>query len=114
MMLDYLYPVIVYYGDEPDDYEKTEHQGMISPIQLKKEPYEVNVNANGFSFHVIFGHHQNGWFLCIPNWSYGCELSHPSDLFWNLESMTRIDSRLDYEDLVAVAHAIKMLSSYID
>ena len=82
--------------------------------RLKEEPYEAEVNAMGYSFHILFGHHRDGWFLCIPNWNFGCELAHPSDLFWNMDSMTRETSKLDYEDATAIAYALNTLSSYLE
>ena len=38
----------------------------IHPIQLHAQPYEVKLNLNGNSYHLIFGRQVNGWFLCIP------------------------------------------------
>ena len=114
MILEYPYPVVTYYGDDPDDCEVDQYQGSITTIRLKEEPYEAEVNAMGYSFHILFGYHRDGWFLCIPNWNFGCELAHPSDLFWNMDSMTRETSMLDYEDATAIAYALNTLSSYLE
>ena len=38
---------------------------------------------------MIAGPQLNGYFLCIPNWEIGCELSRLSDIFWNSEQLSR-------------------------
>ncbi len=45
------------------------------------------INANGLSLYTIFGKSKNGYFLCVPDKQYhiGCELAHPSDIFYNAE-----------------------------
>ena len=45
MILEYPYPVVTYYGDDPDDCEVDQYQGSITTIRLKEEPYEAEVNA---------------------------------------------------------------------
>lgn len=49
--------------------------GDIFPIQLGQQPYEATICIRGYSYHLIFGQQTNGWFLCIPNWEIGVELS---------------------------------------
>lgn len=64
-------------------------KGRIIPINLEAPPYEADFEIDGFSYHLIFGPQINGWFLCVPNWNIGAELAHPSDTFWNFESISR-------------------------
>ena len=53
MILEYPYPVVTYYGDDPDDCEVDQYQGSITTIRLKEEPYEAEVNAMGWHTHPI-------------------------------------------------------------
>ena len=101
----YWYPVVYMDDDDPEDHVVVQEQGRIIPHQLSKEPYEVDVEALGYSFHLIFGRQCNGWFLCIPNWNIGCELADPSDRFWNLDSILKTD-QLDYEEGTAIVWAL--------
>ena len=71
----YWYPVSYLNGEEPYGSVVVRKSGRIIPLQLKKEPYEVDVEAGGASFHLIFGHKTNGMFLCVPDRNIGCELS---------------------------------------
>lgn len=64
----------------------------------------MEVTARGSSFHVIFGSHSHGNYLCIPNWDVGCELADYSDVFWNTERLSRI---ISYSDAITIATAIK-------
>ena len=52
-------------------------------------PCEAVVEADGCSYHFVIGLYRNGYYLCIPNWNIGVDLSWPSDRFWNGESMKR-------------------------
>lgn len=86
--------------------------GEIIPIQLRNEPYEVEVSARGSYFHLLIGHHAYGNFICIPNWDVGTELVSLSDSFWNLERLNR--TKLKKVDACSVAYALLELSKYIN
>lgn len=87
-------------------------EGDISRIQLRQQPYEATMCIRGGSYHLIFGQQINGWFLCVPNWEIGVELSTPADRFWNIESLCR--AGVSEVDAVCIADALKTLSSYIE
>lgn len=84
----------------------------IHPIQLQKQPYEASLHINGNSYHLIFGRQINGWFLCIPNHHIGVELAHPSDNFWNQESLEA--SGLSVCEARSIAGVLKELMQYIN
>lgn len=91
---------------------KSPWTGEIIPIQLKQEPYEVEVSARGSCFHLVIGHHAYGNFLCIPNWDIGTELASLSDSFWNLERLS--STKLKKVDACSVAYALVELSKYVN
>lgn len=37
--------------------------------------FEHSIPINGCEYFLIFGHHTNGGFICIPNWNICCEAS---------------------------------------
>jgi hypothetical protein len=113
MILTYDYPVVYLYDDDYNDSEVLIQRAEIKPIQLDRQPYEAVVNANGFSFHIIFGKQCNGHYLCIPNWHTGCELAELNDVSWNLHSLIHNEESLSYEDSTAVVYALRELSCYI-
>lgn len=55
----------------------------------KAYPCEAIVESDGYSYHMIIGHYQNGYYLCIPSLKIGIDIAHPGDGFWNTESMIR-------------------------
>ena len=114
MPISFEYPVVYFYSDDPEDSDITYCEGTIWPINLDREPYEMNLNAQGCSFHLIFGRQVNGRFLCIPNWQFGCELAKLKDTSWNLNSILEKDSRLDYEDASAITYALELVSDLIN
>ncbi len=91
--------------DNPDVYRS---QGFIRIINIKHEPYEVNINANGNGFHVIFGSQINGNFLCIPNWNLGCELGPYKERIRNTDSIYGT-GQVRYEDACAISNALQLL-----
>lgn len=52
-------------------------------------PLEAIVESDGESFHIIYGLHSRGYYLVIPNWNVGCEMSDYKDIMWNRESISR-------------------------
>lgn len=52
-------------------------------------PVEAHISWNGFHFHIIYGKHEYGYYLVIPNFQIGCEMSYYNDRFWNRESLTQ-------------------------
>ena len=83
----------------------------INLIHAHVQTYEADFNTNGSSYHLIFGRHTNGWFLCIPNYQIGVELAHPSDQFWNRESLEH--AGVPKREANAISGAHKELSTYI-
>ena len=86
--------------------------GEIAPIQLEREPYEVEITARGSYFHLLVGHHAYGNYICIPNWDVGTELASLSDSFWNLERLS--STKLKKVDACSVAYALLELSKYVN
>lgn len=61
--------------------------GRISIIS-SRPTIEADIEANGWTFHVIVGNHKGGQYICIPNWNIGTELAGLSDTFWNSERLS--------------------------
>lgn len=107
--MQFWYPVI-FYTDEPFDEPRVKRlQGNIYAINICKEPYEVDVETNGYSYHLIFGRQTNGYFLCIPNWKMGCELASYNDKYWNTESILKA-GQISREAAYAISNAIDLLA----
>ena len=108
----YWYPVVYLDEDDPEDNVVVQKHGSIIPYQLGREPYEVMVNADEYTYHLIFGHKTDGMFLCIPDWKIGCELAALSDRDGNMHSLLKTD-RLDYEDSTAIVWALYSIGSLL-
>jgi len=108
MSIPFIYPP----GADLDE-EIEPRLGYISPIRLDAEPYEVNVDFDGYSYHLIFGRQINGHFLCVPDWHIGAEISASyEDILWNSESLRKSGA----SDSVALmlAQCLYELDSYIN
>ena len=99
------YPVVYPDEDYPEETVVEQECGRIIPYHLTEEPAEVDVEARGCSFHLIFGRKTNGMFLCIPNRSIGIELSSLSDRGLIMDSLISTD-RIDYEESTAIVWAL--------
>lgn len=58
-------------------------------IQILKEtlPIEAIITGRGYSFHVIYGMYQSGYYLVIPPQSIGCDMAYCTDTYWNYQSL---------------------------
>ena len=70
-------------------------------IDYAKDFYELSLTGKGSYFHVIVGPHENGHFICIPNWQVGCEPGSYDDRFWNREQLIHQLNPVDTETVVA-------------
>lgn len=113
MKYTFEYPVVYFYGDDPEDAEIHTEKATIKEINPDHEPYEVSLDTMGNNFHLIFGHQINGLFLCIPNWQFGCELAEPEDENWNINSMLSRSTLITYEDATAITKALSFLGKQI-
>ena len=112
MKISYEYPIVYLDENDPEESEILPANGVIRPIRLGREPYEAVIEAGGCSFHILFGSHCGGNFLCIPNWNVGCELSSFNDDHWNTNSILDTN-KLTYEDTTAIVYALSLLNEYI-
>lgn len=85
--------------------------GKINNIRGSKGNCEMEVSARGYFYHVIFGSHTYGNYVCVPNWNVGCELADYSDLFWNIEHLSRIISN---QDAITIATAVREVSQILN
>ena len=49
-------------------------------MQNMSYPLEAVIESDGESFHIIYGKHNRGYYLVIPNWNVGCEMSDYKDI----------------------------------
>jgi len=91
--------------------EKANWEGVIHLLNTEA-PYEAEVCARGSSFHLIFGEHSYGRFLCIPNWGIGTELASLNDRFWNFERLQQTTD-LSVVDTTSIVDALVKLSNYM-
>ena len=96
-------------SSDPSGKNVVQKEGSIRIINIKHEPYEIQVNANGYGFHAIFGTQTNGHFLCIPDWNMGCELGPYDDRFWNIESIKR-SGQIRHDEACAIGNALDLLN----
>ena len=77
------------------------------------EPLEMEIHANGWTFHTIVGKHKYGNYICIPNWSIGSELAYLQDEFWNSERL-RDYTNLKVDNAAAVAGALAAVDKWLE
>lgn len=86
MSIAFEYPVLYLNSDDPEDADISYCEAYTWPIHFDRKPYEMTLEAQDYSFHLIFGSQINERFLCIPNWQFGCELAQRTNRSWNLDS----------------------------
>lgn len=71
--------------------------------------HELRIKGGGSSFDVIAGYCTSGNFLCIPSIKVGCALAYWSDLFWNIEQLSKV---MTVTDAVTIANALSHYDLY--
>ena len=77
------------------------------------DPIEMDIEANGWTFHTIVGEHRDGNYICIPNWNIGSELAGLRDMFWNEERLKKY-TNLNQDNAKAIARAIAEADRWIE
>lgn len=67
--------------------------------------FEINVAIGGWTYLIIFGKHINGYYCCVPNWKWGCEMADPCEIHYNRGKL--IDCGADKEVAQAIAEVIQ-------
>lgn len=93
------------------DSHSNEQAGKIR-ILSDFDPIEMDVEANGWSFHVLVGEHQYGRYICIPNWNIGSEYSNVDDEFWNSERLKQY-TELHPDNVAAIVRAVAVAGEWI-
>ena len=98
----------------PFHYLDSHNKKQTGKIQLLSygDPIEMDVEANGWSFHVLIGEHQYGKYICIPNWNVGSEYANFDDEFWNSERL-RNNTGLHPDNIAAVVRATAVAGEWI-
>ena len=74
---------------------------------------EISVSVCDYNFLVIYGKHINGYFCCIPNVGWGCEMSNKNDIFYNTEKLIECGADEETAKNIAQVHNICKLKMNI-
>ena len=100
----------------PFHYKDIRGKSCAGEIRLLSDgdPLEMEVEANGWTFHVIAGTQFYGSrFLCIPNWDIGSELAGLNDEFWNEERLLG-HTTLQPDNVRAVVKALAVADEWVN
>jgi len=86
---------------------KQQWTGHLDSYRISGKILEVEITGRGSHFHAIVGSHSYGNFICIPSLGVGSELASLSDVFWNLERLSR---QMNSIDAATVAYALSQLA----
>lgn len=102
---------ITCYDENEIKREKKEWKVIVNRFNKTNTGFEASIMANNWLFHIVVGKFQDGYYLCIPNWSVGIELASYKDTFWNLEQLIKVMKR---KDAISIVTSIKYISEYIE
>lgn len=86
---------------------KQQWTGHLDIHHISDKIFELEITGRGSHFYAIVGNHSYGNFICIPCHEVGSELASLSDVFWNLE---RLSKQMNNIDAVTVAYALSLLA----
>ena len=62
-----------------------------------------DIEFNGYRYHIIFGHHSHGGFICIPTVGVCCEASdHYYSASYNTEKLMEAGLSYDVAQTIAI------------
>lgn len=64
------------------------------------------VDINGWSFHLIYGRHNHGYYIAIPNWGVCVEAAEPDDVVYNADNLAACLDRTVAQHAQDIAEAI--------
>ena len=103
------FPVVTYYGDEPDDFNITRHDAVLIPGEIYHEPYEALLYAFDDRFELIVDRCKKGMYLCIPNKGFGCYIDTPWGCDNNHVVILEASDLLSFDDATAISFALDEL-----
>lgn len=66
---------------------------------------EISVDmSNGYNYLFIYGEHINGYFCCVPNWKWSCEMAEPDNVSYNAKSL--VNAGVEYEVANGIANTL--------
>lgn len=66
---------------------------------------EFTMEFASWSFLVVYGKHINGYFCAVPNWGWGCEMSGPESVMYNMAKL--IEAGANESAVPAIVEAIR-------
>ena len=78
---------------------------------MMMEQFETMISCEGFRYHLIYGQHSYGYYLVIPEWNIGCEMSDCNDTFWNTEPLRK--TGLTEKTVQKIVNTLKENGEYI-
>lgn len=92
---------------------RDENEWIIS-VEIQRRThtgFEARIIDGAWMYYIVAGKFQYGYYLCIPGWNIGVELSTYKDVFWNLESLSKVMKR---RGAISIISAIKHISETIE
>ena len=88
---------------------RNENEWIISiEIQRRTQTgFEAKIIDGAWMYYIVAEKFRYGYYLCIPNWNIGVELSSYKDVFWNLENLSKVMKR---RSAFSIIYAIKYIN----
>lgn len=99
------------YDDNKKKREEKEWKATVERLHKTNTGFEASIDVNNWLFYIVVGRFEYGYYLCIPNWNIGIELSSYQDTFWNLEQLTKVMKR---KDAISIITSIKHISEHLE
>ena len=103
------FPIVTFYGDDPEDCEITTKEAILTPREIRHAPYEATLYALDEIFELVVDHTSKGMMLCVPNKGFGCFIDTPWGCDDNHHVILHSSDILDFEDAEAIVSALTIL-----
>lgn len=92
-----------------DEFEGTQEEWSCEITKfIKHGSYcEICIKARSTSIEIVVGTTEMFNFICIPDYSFGCYMSHFTDKFWNTD---RLEMGIGIIDAITIAKGLSYLA----
>lgn len=96
---------LMFHCHEKINNKHQEWDGYIKQINNYGSHYEIHIESRS-CFCFIIGKYINGFYISIPAFGVGCDLSNYDDYFWNNENLTKF---MNPVDAATISEALRIL-----
>lgn len=106
-MIKYQFPVVFFYGDDPEDNTITMHDARMTIDKANESVVTLHLHTLEQTLTVNVAATDEGYFVCVPQKHLGCYVECLLDIEDNHYQLLHNGENINYEEATAIAYALR-------